>query len=199
MQLLQITTTPVKYEMEIEHAKLEIHNQLRPQMEMHTTPAKVDINTKNIQVKLNTYQARSSLGLRNAYDQLRMVGDRAQASVASKTREFVQNGRQMADIEDGVNIAQIIGQKMLQQPAAYTAFLPAAGADISWEPNRINIEATRGSTDVKWANLRNVLNYVPGSVRLHILEYPRVEIEYMGEPIYIPASAAPDYKEPEAG
>ena len=40
------------------------------------------------------------------------------------------------------------------------------------------------------------MEFVPGSVELIVRDRPRVEIEYLGEPIYFPASASPNYKPP---
>ena len=34
------------------------------------------------------------------------------------------------------------------------------------------------------------VKFIPGTIELSISQYPDVEIEYMGEPIYVPPSAA---------
>jgi hypothetical protein len=39
------------------------------------------------------------------------------------------------------------------------------------------------------------LEFVPGSVEFIVNQRPRLEIEYTGEPIYFPRSAAPGYEE----
>ena len=34
------------------------------------------------------------------------------------------------------------------------------------------------------------VEYIPGSIEIVITQYPDVQIEYMGRPVYVPASAA---------
>jgi len=36
--------------------------------------------------------------------------------------------------------------------------------------------------------------FVPGNIEVIIKEYPRIEITYIGDPIYVPPSADPNYK-----
>ena len=105
----------------------------------------------------------------------------------------------MARIEDGMTIGQIIRQKMLEQPETFTAFLPSGGADISWEPNQIEMEYEKGKVNYDWQIKSNVMSYVPGSVRMQIIQYGKVEVEYLGTPMYIPPSSDPHYEEPSAG
>ena len=37
--------------------------------------------------------------------------------------------------------------------------------------------------------------YVPGELNVNVEQYPRVDIEYIGEPMYVPPSANPAYEE----
>ena len=37
--------------------------------------------------------------------------------------------------------------------------------------------------------------YVPGELAINVEQYPKVEIEYVGEPLYVPPSANPSYEE----
>lgn len=37
--------------------------------------------------------------------------------------------------------------------------------------------------------------YVPGELNINVEQYPKVEIEYVGEPMYVPPSASPEYEE----
>ena len=36
--------------------------------------------------------------------------------------------------------------------------------------------------------------YVPGELRVDVEQYPKVDIEYMGEPMYVPPSANPAHE-----
>lgn len=195
MQVLQITSVPVQYKLNIEHARLEYQQDFIPRAEVKTTPPELNLETQNIQVRLDTYQARRSVGFNKVQDLIADGADRGRQAVTESMRNSVETGKQMSNIAEGVTISQIIEQKTIgNQPGVYTAFLPSGGTDISWVPNNINIDYQGGSLNYDWKDMQQELNYVPGSVHMEILEYPRVDIEYTGGPIYIPRSADPNYE-----
>lgn len=200
-QLLQITTTPMKCQYTIERARLEHQQEFQPRADVTTVPSELRLRSRSVQVQLDTYQARRSLGIERVGDRIRKMAQTGMDSIHQKTREYVEMGQQMAQPPNsGVTIPQMIQNKMLSsaQPTSYTAFLPTSGAEISWIPNQLETEYDPGSVNYSWKQMRNALNYVPASVRMEILEYAKVEIKYLGGPMYIPRSADPNYVEPEA-
>lgn len=76
-------------------------------------------------------------------------------------------------------------------------FLPKEGADITFDGGKLNIEYQMGEQNFDW-DIKNHLpmEFIPGSVEFIVRDRPRVEIEYVGEPIYVPASANPNYEPP---
>lgn len=194
--LLEITSTPAKYELEIAHARLEYQSDFTPDVNISSEPAKVNIHTKDTKVRIDTYEARKSLGLYNSDDQARNAAEIGRASIAEKTRNYVEIGRQMAKIENGATIPQIMNQKMLEQPQLYTAFLPKGGARISWDPPEINVNVDKGSMELDWENVKNTMNYIPGYARVKIIQRASIEIKYIGDPLYVPPSANPNYEDP---
>ena len=38
--------------------------------------------------------------------------------------------------------------------------------------------------------------FVPGSIEFVVTQMPEIDIEYLGEPIYFPRSASPNYEAP---
>ena len=36
--------------------------------------------------------------------------------------------------------------------------------------------------------------FIPGNIEMSITQHPDVHIEYVGDPLYVPPSAAPNYK-----
>lgn len=199
--LLEITTTPTKYELQIEHARLEYNQEFIPRAKVETTQPEVRIQTKPTELRLDTYEARRSLGFAKVADIVQDGTEKCQKNFEQYVQTTVQEGKQMAAIEEGMTINQIISQRMLNrsQLETYTAFLPSTGAAISWEPGQIRLDAHKGELNYDWQIKSNILSYVPGSVRMKILERGGVDIEYVGSPIYIPKSADPNYEEPVAG
>jgi hypothetical protein len=197
MQLLQISTIPIKYEMEIQRARLEMQQDFTPRADVASRPARLDIQTRNIKVRMDSYQMRRSLGIESIDDRIKGFANQGKESIQKTTRSYVDMGNEMSKINEGATIGQIIERKMMEQPVLFTAFLPSTGTEISWMPNQINTDYQKGDLSYDWQIMRNVMNYVPGSIRMTILQYPSVEIEYLGGPVYIPRSADPDYVETE--
>ncbi len=198
MQLLNITSTPMKYELKIEPGRLEMNNpDLIPKFSAQTEPLELKIESNNIKVKLDTYESRKSLGIMS-------VGDSIEANAKNSVKEFqryvrnvVEIGDELGNKEEDRTISEVVQQKMFEQPQLYTMFLPSGGVEISWEPNSVNFSFTPSETNYEWEEPKTELTYIPGSIRLEILEFARVEIEYMGEPIYIPKSSDPNYEPPQ--
>ncbi len=194
--LLEITVVPAKYELEISRARLEYEQNLQPRANVQTTYAQVQMKSEAAAVRIDTYEARRSLGIERSGDFMRRQGQRGHDLILQGMGQAVVDGNRKADIHEGVTIAQLAMQKMMEQPETFTFFLPSGGADISWQPHSLDIEVMPGEINYDWQTEGNVLNYVPGSVRLKMLQYPSVNIQYMGGPMYIPKSADPNYQPP---
>ncbi|MCL2121454.1 MAG: DUF6470 family protein [Clostridiales bacterium] len=195
-QLLRISTTPIKYELEIERARLEIEQDFMPSSNMETKLPKLNVKTRNTQVMLNTYEARKSLGYQNSTDWYRMNAEAGMESISKTTRTYVEIGNDMSRIDEGITIADIFARKVLgEEPILFQAFLPSTGAEISWIPFEIDTRFQKGEVSLDWETMRNIMNYVPGSVRMVILQQPSIQIEYLGGRFYFPPSADPDYSE----
>ena len=194
-QLLRISTTPIKYEMEIERARLEYSQDFMPKGVFETEAAKLDLQTRNARMLANTYEARKSLGQYNSADRAKYDADKGMESVSKATRMYVDIGNEMTRIDQGVTIADIFAEKVLgEQPVLFTAFLPSTGAEISWIPHEIRMEFSKPEVSYEWEIMRNIMNYVPGSIRMTILQQPNVEIEYIGGVQYFPPSADPEHE-----
>lgn len=197
--LLQISVTPARYELEIERARLEYKQDFQPRAEVNTTAPALKIETKRDELHLDTYEARKSLGITNSVDSIRQAADRGRESVLRAIGESGRMGEQLSKIYEGMTIADVINQKISQMRETFTAFLPSGGADISWEPGNIRMDYQKGNTKYNWKIKSNEMSYVPGSVRLRVIEQCKVDIKYVGGPLYFPPSAAPDYKKSSVG
>jgi len=196
VQLLQITTTPIKYELEIENSKLEYKQDFIPSADVTTKPAKLNVDKiQNVAVNIDTYEARKSLGMQNVADLIKQNAQKSKDHILEQTREYVEIGQQMSNIQDGVSVAEIFKSRMLEQPELYTAFLPSGGANLTWSPAKLDMSYDAGSMQYNWQINSNELSYIPGSIRMKISEYPSIEIEYLGGPMYVPPSASPNYEE----
>ena len=190
-QLLRITSTPIKYELEVEHPKLEIKRE-NPSAIVDTKPAKLTItNMKDTSVNISTYQARKSLGIMDFADFTAQNAAESQQALTKQIGEYVQIGNQTSQIQDGVTIGDIYRSKMMDSTnyQLYTAYLPSGGADLTWNPAQLDMNYQPGDVSVDWDVSANEFNFIPGSIRMKVTQLASVNIEYLGGPLYFPPSA----------
>ncbi len=193
MQLLKITNIPIQFNYSTTPGRLEMHRTPNPVQHMEHDPAQLKLKARNIQVRMDTTEMRASLNMRNPTDFARYYGSKGMQQAYETIGEQVQFGNQMAQIQDGVTIPQIIRQKMLEQPTTYTTYLPPVGADISWQPEELQINYDPGTLNFDWKLMSCTMNYIPSSFQFNVTQYPKVNIEYLGEPTYVPPSSKPSY------
>ena len=190
-QLLRITSTPIKYELEVEHPKLEIKRE-NPSATVDTKPAKLTItNMKDTSVNISTYQARKSLGIMDFADFTAQNAAESQQALTKQIGEYVQIGNQTSQIQDGVTVGDIYRSKMMDSTnyQLYTAYLPSGGADLTWNPAQLDMNYQPGDVSVDWDVSANEFNFIPGSIRMKVTQLASVNIEYLGGPLYFPPSA----------
>lgn len=199
-QVLQISVTPMQYELQVQNARLEYHQDFHPKSNMKQTQGVMEMKRTDGLMQLDTSEARKSLGYRTTQDLSDENAQKGKENIQDLTRSYVDMGKQLS--QPGSSIPDIVRQRVLQdvQEASqkYTVFLPSSGAELSWQPGELDMNYREGQVQTDWDIGRAQLDYIPGSVRLNILEYAQVDIRYIGGPLYFPPSADPDYVE-EAG
>lgn len=195
MNVLKITSTPIKLSMTSQRARLEAQLPT-PHVNMEQTPGSIQMHSQNIKVNLDTYELRQNLGHRTNQDFLTYQAEKGKAAAQEATARYVQVGNQMAQIQKGASIPDIIYMQMSSQMQPHTSVdaVPLPAPDINWTPGKLDMKYTPSSIEFE-ADLRNAMtNYVPGELSINVEQYPKVEIEYMGEPMYVPPSAKPGYE-----
>lgn len=198
MQLINITSTPIEYKINIEPGRLEMKQADNARQKMTLDPSQLSIQSRNIEVRLDSTRMRASLNLRTPDEFARYYGNQGMQTAYENIGDRVQFGNQISQIQDGISISQVVQQKMLEQPTTYTTFIPSAGIDISWQPQELNLDYQPTHLEFDWQTMKNSMEYVPGKYQMDILQYPKVQIEYLGTPTYVPPSADPNYEEKNA-
>ncbi len=194
MQVLLIENIHTKWELNIENAKLE-YSQAPPVANIENNSGELQIETKSGKLEYDTYEARQSLGFNNSEDLISSASQKGKDSIRQYTRQAVETGAQLARIEDGVSIGQIVKNKMQEMDGTYTAFMPSGGVQMQWIPNQITTQFEPGEIQFDWDIQETEFDFSPGSVHFQILQYPNVNIEYVGDPLYVPPSSDPKAQE----
>lgn len=151
-----------------------------------------------LKLNIDTYEARKSLGPGHMTDG-DILEQKAQEgfSIAFQgTAKVAEEGDQLAR---GMSPSEIALSNARAGATVQTImeFLPKENADITFDAGKLNIKYQMGSQEFDWdIHPESPLEFIPGSVEFIVRDRPRVEIEYIGDPIYVPPSANPNYEPP---
>ena len=197
--LLQITTIPIQIEIKVTNARFEHSDEyVQPQVNIKSRNGGFVMEAEPLKLNIDTYQARKSMGFGHMTDgdMLKQKAQEGWSIAFQGTAKDVSEGDQLAR---GASPAEIALNNARAGATVQTImeFLPKEGADATFEAGKLNIEYQMGSQDIDW-NIHpdSPLEFIPGSVEFIVHDRPRVEIEYIGDPIYVPPSANPNYEPP---
>ena len=196
--LIQITTIPINIEIKITNAKFDYPEDRQPKVNITTKNGGYVMEAEPLKVNIDTYEARKSLGYGNMTD-ADMLAQKAQEgwSIAFQgTAKVASEGNQLAR---GMTASEIAIQNARAGATVQTImeFLPKEGANITFDEGKLSIDYQMGSQEFDWDIVNQLpMEFVPGSVELIVRDRPRVEIEYIGGPIYFPRSSDPNYDPP---
>ncbi|MBU3878573.1 hypothetical protein HGO97_022505 [Faecalicatena sp. AGMB00832] len=195
MDVLRISTTPIQLSMSSQRARLESKIP-DPEAGIINQPGRLEIRSENIKVNIDTFDARQSMGYRTG---LGIMKDSAQAgtqAAGDATAQYAKMGNQLAQIQNGVTPADVMKQFTIPGPVTTgIKFIPSQGPDISWEAPDLDIDYTPGKVEFEPKVDFSAGNYVPGKLEVNVEQFPKVEIEYVADPLYVPPRANPNYEE----
>ena len=195
---LQITTIPIQIEIKVTNAKMEFAEDRQPKVNITTKNGNFVMEAEPLKLNIDTYEARKSLGPGHMTD-----GDIMQQKASEGFSLAFQGTARVASegnmLARGMSPSEIAIQNARAGATVETImeFLPKEGADITFDGGKLNIDYQMGSQEFDWDIMSKLpMEFIPGSVELIVRDRPRVEIEYIGDPIYVPASANPNYEPP---
>jgi len=197
--LLSITSVPIKVEINIKKGEFVNPKAGDPdkalKMNIKTDKGELKIHSELPKIKIDTYAARSSMGYGN-YNNADFIKRNSQDGISvayQATAKIVNEGDQLVR---GVSPAEIAAQnnKAGQTIQTIMDFLPKEGADVTFDKGVLNINYDAGDVNIDWDNAGMVpFEFTPGKVEFEVTQMPTVQIEYLGDPIYVPPQSDPNY------
>ena len=193
--LLEIRTIPMSLEMKINKARYEIAT-TDATFEMTRSKGGLQMQMKPTKLKIDTVEARYSAGIKSAMRSVSDYAKKGMQAAYNATANYAREGNLMLDINIMDNpIPEIAMKKFFSDVSFNLGFIPSVGPDVSWDAGEISMNFVMDDLDFDWNIERPQINFIPGSIEFIISEYPGVEINYIGTPIFVPPSSNPDYKE----
>lgn len=195
-QLLQIHTVPIQIEIVVTHAKVNISSQAAS-FNLNRQRGNLSIQHSYPKLHIDSSAARSSMNLKSPVELTRDFAQRGVQAAQDATEQAMQMRRAfLATQNKNSNPVRDFARLRIQHTAELTpAAIPSVPSQISWEPQQLRMQYQKDQLDFEWRMNRPEIECTPASIEFHIKQYPKIEIEYVGKPIYVPPSAAPDYEE----
>ena len=192
--LLEIRSIPMSIEFKINKARYEINN-TNASVEITRNEGGLEMHMKPIKLNIDTVEARYSAGIKSAMRSVEDFAKEGRKAAYQATATYAKEGDMMLDVHIMDNpIPEIALQKFNSDVSFNLGFSPSVGPEISWDPQEISIRYEMDKLNFDWKINRPEIKFIPGSIEFIINEYPRVEINYTGSPIFVPPSADPNYK-----
>lgn len=174
VNVLKITSTPIRLSITSERARLEVK---APESEAMAAPeVQKQLNMKSQNIKVDIGSSRAQNG---------MEYQAANGTAARYMKASVQS--QPAVNPAGSTTGQAAAAAVTTGKAAVAAG-EIPGLAVEFTPRLIEAEGSSGASE-------RAMEYVPGELKISVEQRPKVEIEYVGGPIYFPKSASMDYEE----
>ncbi len=182
--LLEMKSIPMSIEYKINNAHYEIENvnvlaeviQNDNVYELKMEPAKLTID----RVDIDNFHVNNDVNFN-----VKNFSHLSKGATYEVSSSYADKGNIKLDIKLNSTTSKI----------AFKKFESEVNFNFSaWEPQDIslNFDFDKLNFDLNGSNLQ--FTFVPGTIEFIIKEYPRIEIKYLGDPIYVPESANPNYK-----
>lgn len=196
MNLLKITSTPIRLSMTSQRARLDCQ---LPSSEagIIQNPGHLNMKSETVKVNIDTSRSWDSMGYSTARGLADAAAQAGLEAAREATAQYSRVGNQMMQIQDGISVPDIMKNQMLAQTNVTTGigFIPSVPPDITWTPADLTIGYTPAQVEFHPKTQTQPAVYIPGELSINVEQYPKVEIEYIGEPMYVPPSSSPFYEE----
>lgn len=188
-QLLSIKHIPIKIEVHVTNA------QLKPKENDPTEPSvKISKGSTGVRVAAQSYKVDISSPKLDSY-----VPTNVQPSKLTLTYDAVAK---MSGAEGASETADttVASRSSSQSIEAILSKLPKSkDSSISYNDGTLSINYsmlnTESGSDIgSISDLKNGFEFIPGNIEFIVSQMPDLEIEYLGDPLYFPRSADPNYK-----
>ncbi len=192
--LIKITNVPIVFEMKINKARLEYKNGTAD-LEISRNKGGMKISSSPIRLNIDTFQARDSIRPASVGSSIKNYAAQGKSSVYETMSATMQEGKLMLKAKLGEDaIGNIIASKTgkyFEVPDIGIDFIPHSKAELSWSQPDITIDYEMDKMNFDWRVLKGDFEFIPGNIEMNITQYPGVNIEYVGGPIYVPPSSDP--------
>lgn len=198
--LIEIETVPISIQLKVTNAQY-VPAETTAELEMKTEEGGLEIKSKPVRLNIDTYEARKSASNESAIDSINSYAEKGKNGVYSATARYSQEGSILMHVkfqDEAYKQITELRLKTEQHKVPNIKWIPDRPVDIEYEPADLTIKYNMDKLKMNVKNNDRPMKFVPGDIEFEITQKPDVIINYVGDPIYVPPSADPNY-EPLAG
>lgn len=198
MQLIKITSIPISIEIKTTRAQLKNISQqdgVGPKLSFSRNKGGLQLTSDPIRLNVDSTEMRKSVGYQTTQDLNKSYAQDGIRIAYEATAQYVDEGNYLSDTPASQNpIPDIAMNYFNRDIETMLAFIPSQAPNMSWDGGTLNIQYTADKLNFDWEVSHPQFEFIPPKIELNVLQMPKVIIEYLGGPIYVPPSANPNYE-----
>ena len=186
--LIEIKTIPIEIQVKTKAASLE-YTRGTAEMEISRSETGVDIKSRPVKVRLDSYESQRGGGSVAPATQNDMT------VAAQDSRRAAYQATSVSDFGGALQLTANVGRDPEDVAAqGFVDALPSGegidldqidGMEIRYEMDKLNFD---------WKIERGEFKFTPGDIEITVEQRPQVVVKYVGGPIYVPPSSDPNYE-----
>ena len=187
--LIEIKTIPIEIQVKTKAASLE-YTRGTAEMEISRSEDGVDIKSRPVRVRLDSYESRKRGG---------SVAPATQNDVsvaAQDSRRAAWQATAVSGFGGSLQLTANVGRD--PEDAAVREFvdtLPPTGDGIDLDQiDGMEIRYEMDKLNFDWKIEKGEFKFTPGDIEITVEQRPQVVVKYVGGPIYVPPSSNPNYE-----
>jgi hypothetical protein len=193
-QLLEIKSVPIQLEIRTTDAQMKM-TQGTAELEITREKGGLSIHSRPIQLSIDTFEMRNSI-TPTAVNSVKQSAANGQQAAYAATAAYARQGQLLLKTKIGQELVTQFAEESTTKNLKTNvglSFIPTTGPEISWIPGEMDISYQMDELNFDWDIQAPTVEFTPGDVEISVGQYPDVIIEYVGGPVYVPASADPRY------
>lgn len=195
--LIEIRTIPMSIELKVNNATYELASS-DASVEIRHENGGMHMKMQPTKLKIDTFEARNSTPFKSTMRSNSEFAKKGIQAAYEATANLAREGNMLVNIHLGnsalTDIAYQRYTREIMSKEFNLGFTPSEPIKIEFSEPSISINYEMDKLYFDMRQNKKEMEFTPGSIELIIKEYARVELEYVGSPIYIPPSSDPNYK-----
>ena len=188
--LIEIKTIPIEIQVKTKAASLE-YTRGTAEMEISRSEDGVDIKSRPVRVRLDSYEFRKGGGSVAPVTQ----NDMSVASQDSRRAAWQATSVSGSGFGGALQLTADVGRDPEDAATqSFTDLLPTGDAIDLGQIDGMEIRYEMDKLNFDWKIEKGEFKFTPGDIEITVEQRPQVVVKYVGGPIYVPPSSNPNYE-----